>query len=111
MGRMVYLKNVVSLALDQEKCTGCGLCLAVCPHQLLSLENGRASISDRDRCMECGACAINCPSGSIIVQAGVGCATAVINSALGRQGAPCCALDAQGPSCCGESKNKNVACC
>ena len=31
MGQLIYLKNVVTLQLDQEKCTGCGTCLEVCP--------------------------------------------------------------------------------
>jgi ferredoxin len=31
-------------------------------------------------CMECGACATNCPASAITVDAGVGCAAAVIYS-------------------------------
>lgn len=97
MGRLVYLRGVVTLALDQQRCTGCGACLEVCPQAVLglSLGNGKAVILDKDACMECGACARNCPATAIQVQAGVGCATAVINAALGRTGSECC---------CGPSK-------
>jgi hypothetical protein len=33
-------------------------------------------------CMECGACQMNCITHAIIVESGVGCATAMILSAL-----------------------------
>ncbi|UCF91466.1 MAG: 4Fe-4S binding protein [Desulfobacterales bacterium] len=92
MGRMIYLKDVVTLALDPEKCVGCGLCLVVCPHAVLGMNAKRARIEDRDACMECGACAQNCPTGAVTVQAGVGCAAAVINAALGRKGDSCCCV-------------------
>jgi len=90
MGQSVYLKDVVTLRLDEEKCVGCGMCLLVCPHAVLELTNDRVHIGNRDACMECGACAQNCPVKAIHVQSGVGCATAVINSALGRKNASCC---------------------
>ena len=90
MGELVYLRNVVTLELDEKKCVGCGMCLVVCPHAVLSMNDGHARIEKRDACMECGACAQNCPVEAITVQAGVGCASAVINAALGRQGGCCC---------------------
>ncbi len=115
MNRMVYLRDVVTLYLDREKCTGCGMCLIVCPHQVLSMENGHARIEDRDACMECGACAQNCPAQAVTVQAGVGCAAALINAALGREGSSCCCVVEQGdkqtsPSCGPESIG-GAGCC
>ncbi|MBW2091270.1 MAG: 4Fe-4S binding protein [Deltaproteobacteria bacterium] len=92
MGQLIYLKNVVTLELDQQKCIGCGVCLDVCPHQVFRLDNGVAQIEDRDACMECGACALNCPVEAVIVSSGVGCAAAVINSALGRESSSCCCV-------------------
>lgn len=89
MGELVYLKNVVTLKLDEEKCVGCGMCIVVCPHAVMGMKNGHARIERRDACMECGACAQNCPTEAITVEAGVGCASAVINAALGRQGSCC----------------------
>ena len=64
MKRLVYLKDVVTLSLDSEKCFGCGMCLEVCPHRVLARDNGKVRIEDRDACMECGACAKNCPARS-----------------------------------------------
>ncbi len=87
---VVYLKDVVTLRLDREKCVGCGMCLLVCPHAVLSLTNDKVDVADRDACMECGACAQNCPFGALDVRPGVGCAAAVINSMLGRKKSSCC---------------------
>ena len=85
-----YLPGVATLELDVETCTGCGMCVTVCPHAVLVVENATARIVDRDACMECGACARNCPVAALRVRAGVGCAAAVINAALGRGGDCCC---------------------
>ncbi|MDT8396779.1 MAG: mercury methylation ferredoxin HgcB [bacterium] len=90
---MKYLANVTTLELERDLCNGCGMCAVVCPHAVFSLDNGRARIDDRDACMECGACSLNCPEGAIFVQTGVGCAQAVINTALGRKGACSCTLE------------------
>jgi len=75
-----YLKNVATLQLDIEECTGCARCTDVCPHSVFTLEHGKAKIADLDSCIECGACALNCPAGALSVDAGTGCATAIINS-------------------------------
>lgn len=90
-----YLENVATLELDQAICTGCGRCAEVCPHQVFTLAEKCASISDLDACMECGACAKNCPTAAIRVDAGVGCASGLINEWLRERrirggGGECC---------------------
>ncbi|MFP3983192.1 MAG: mercury methylation ferredoxin HgcB [Desulfurivibrionaceae bacterium] len=89
-GTLRYLKDVSSLNLDQDRCIGCGLCTIVCPQAVLTMIGDKADIADLNACMECGACTRNCPTGAIQVEAGVGCAAAVINTALGRSGEQCC---------------------
>lgn len=109
MEPFVYLKDVVTLKVLPDQCTGCGMCEDVCPHGVLAVEDRRVRIMNRDACMECGACSRNCPVGAIAVDAGVGCAAAVINSMLNRQGGGCCCtIDDKNPSdrktgqiCCG----------
>lgn len=93
MQRFIYLQDVTTLKLDEEKCNACGMCLQVCPHEVFERRDGQVRIQLRDACMECGACRINCPSGAIFVTSGVGCATAVINALLGRKNASCCGHD------------------
>ena len=82
MPHLRYLDNVVTLQLDVDRCIGCGLCPAVCPHGVLALQHGKARLVDRDACIECGACARNCPVAALAVKAGVGCASAIIHSWL-----------------------------
>ena len=82
MKQFRYLKNVATLELSPEGCAGCGRCVEVCPHQVFELAAKRARIVDRDACMECGACARNCPLAVISVDAGVGCASGLINEWL-----------------------------
>ena len=73
-----YLNDVTTLTLDTDKCIGCGRCLEVCPHGVFEIADKKALIVDRDACMECGACSLNCPTNAIEVNAGVGCAAAII---------------------------------
>lgn len=77
-----YLENVVTLKLDQQTCIGCGRCPQVCPHQVFEMVDKKAVMRDRDACIECGACALNCPVKAISVDAGVGCASGMINEWL-----------------------------
>jgi ferredoxin len=100
MNQLLYLRNVVTLKLDEEKCIGCGTCLFVCPRAVLSPANGKIEIVNLDACMECGACSRNCPVEALSVRPGVGCAAAVINSMLGKKSSSaCCTIDSEQSSC------------
>ncbi len=90
MGKLIYLKDVVTLELREPSCIGCGMCLEVCPHEVFAMNGKRVHIKDRDACMECGSCSRNCPVDAITVEAGVGCAAAIINGLLGRADDGCC---------------------
>lgn len=97
--KMQYLKNVVTLTIDSDKCTGCGICLDVCPQNVLKIENIKAVIINKDSCIECGACKMNCPSSAINVNSGVGCAGAVYNGILNKKETSCGCGNKKG-SCC-----------
>lgn len=98
-----HLKNVSTLKLDVDKCTGCGLCLTVCPRQVLrknaiasesatnasNSTNPKVHIAIMDNCIECGACMLNCPFGALTVDAGTGCAVAILNGLM-KGTKPCC---------------------
>jgi NAD-dependent dihydropyrimidine dehydrogenase PreA subunit len=74
--------EINTLVYDPQTCNGCALCEAVCPHAVFEM-NGRKAVLVRPlACMECGACQRNCITGAIQVESGVGCANAMIRSAL-----------------------------
>lgn len=101
---LVYLKDAATLKLDQGKCTGCGFCLDVCPHEVLSIYDSKVSIIDLSHCIECGACVLNCPFDALSLgQRGPGCAKAMMSNS-GKKKEPTCGSSSGStkPSCCGE---------
>lgn len=98
---MKYLADVTTLVYAADKCAGCGRCVEVCPQGVFEMQEKRAVVTDRDLCMECGACARNCDFGAISVNAGVGCAAAIINSMISG-GEPTCGCSDTGSfrGCC-----------
>ena len=98
---MIYLKDVTTLKLISEACVGCGRCVEVCPHEVFEMRDRKAVIIEKDACMECGACAKNCAYGALTVNAGVGCAAALINGMV----------TGSEPSCgCGPKTSKSGCC-
>ncbi len=59
------------IAIDQKRCSGCGMCLAACKFQLLSFVTRdwkKTSVPhDIERCTGCGECARRCLIGAISV--------------------------------------------
>jgi NAD-dependent dihydropyrimidine dehydrogenase PreA subunit len=99
MDNQVYLKNVATLKYDLSKCTGCGICVEVCPHGVFKMTNKKASVTNLDKCMECGACKLNCQSNAIFVKTGVGCAAAIINGFINKS-EPNCGCGGPKDVCC-----------
>ena len=97
--RHKYLKDVVTLSLNAEKCVGCELCMAVCPHGVFIMNEGKTQIIDKDFCIECGACALNCPVKALEVNPGTGCAAAFITEWL-TGSEPSCDCSVMGAGCC-----------
>ena len=52
--------------VNAEKCTGCGLCVDVCPVEAITLEGDKAKV-DEDKCTECGQCVEECPNEAISI--------------------------------------------
>lgn len=52
------------IVIDEARCTGCGVCLSLCPQEAIVLEAERAEIR-QELCSGCGICASACPQGAI----------------------------------------------
>ncbi len=76
---MNYLEGVSTLKFDVSKCIGCNKCIEVCPREVLVVDFNKIRIIELDNCIECGACQMNCPTEALEVNAGVGCALAIMS--------------------------------
>ena len=62
------------MRIDQEKCSGCGICIPYCPANAITIVNKKAQI-DEDACFECGNCSrirvVRCPKKAFFEQPGL----------------------------------------
>jgi NAD-dependent dihydropyrimidine dehydrogenase PreA subunit/predicted transcriptional regulator len=49
---------------DQDRCTGCGQCVEICPVNVVKME-GDFPVIDKDWCIGCGVCAVPCPASAV----------------------------------------------
>jgi len=56
------------IKIDEEKCTGCGLCIPECPEGAIQLIDGKARLVSDLFCDGLGACLGFCPEGAISVE-------------------------------------------
>jgi len=89
-----------TLEYDAKKCTGCGMCVIVCPHRIFQMKGKKAVTVSKEKCIECGACVKNCAFDAIRVDAGPGCAAAVLASTWGRNKKAVCCDDNGKGNCC-----------
>jgi nitroreductase/Pyruvate/2-oxoacid:ferredoxin oxidoreductase delta subunit len=62
------IDRTVTTIIDQEKCTGCGLCVKVCPSETITMQDDKAVVTG-DRSQQCGHCVAVCPADAIRVTA------------------------------------------
>lgn len=56
--------NLSKAEIDRGKCSGCGICVRVCPSGMLAVEGGK-SVVVGSFCISCEHCASACPQGAI----------------------------------------------
>ena len=54
--------------IDEEKCTGCGLCASACHENAIVMENGKAHLLRDDFCDGFGDCLPACHAGAITIE-------------------------------------------
>ncbi|MFA5819946.1 MAG: 4Fe-4S dicluster domain-containing protein [Bacteroidales bacterium] len=59
------LRKIVEI--NEEKCTGCGLCIDACHEGALQLVNGKAQLVSDVYCDGLGACLPECPADAISI--------------------------------------------
>jgi len=56
---------LISYFIDPEICTGCGVCLKICPHEAIEGEKKKPHQINLDLCTKCGSCLSTCKVGAI----------------------------------------------
>ncbi|HOK63198.1 MAG TPA: 4Fe-4S binding protein [Soehngenia sp.] len=64
----MLMKEKLSLKTNALWCKGCGICVFVCPKQVLAVENEKVVIKDVDKCIKCGQCEYHCPDYAIYLE-------------------------------------------
>ena len=62
------------VAIENETCKGCGICISVCPVKIIKISNTKTNKAGyliaeviEDKCIGCCSCSIMCPDSSISI--------------------------------------------
>ncbi|HOW57118.1 MAG TPA: 4Fe-4S binding protein [Smithellaceae bacterium] len=56
------------IKIDEEKCTGCGICVPSCQEGAIKIINGKARLVSDVYCDGLGACLSECPEGALTIE-------------------------------------------
>lgn len=62
------MDKTVTTTIDEALCTGCGLCVEVCPKETITMRGKKAVVTGRES-LNCGHCMAVCPAGAVKVAA------------------------------------------
>ena len=63
LAKTAYPNNFRGITAEEDKCTGCGVCIDVCPMENIIIRDGRAVIGDN--CSTCLSCFHWCPNEAV----------------------------------------------
>lgn len=52
--------------ISVEDCTGCGICVDACEHDVIEVVDDVATVVNSDNCIACDECKGECPSDAIV---------------------------------------------
>ena len=58
-------RNIIEI--NEEKCTGCGLCATACAEGAIAIIDGKAKLVSEIYCDGLGACIDECPEGALTI--------------------------------------------
>lgn len=58
-------EGVVTIEIDEDKCTGAGECVQVCPTTVFEIIDEKSHATNVADCIECCACVDTCPTKAI----------------------------------------------
>jgi len=62
-------KELITYTIDEEKCTGCGLCVKECPTEAITpMGKKKPVVLDQEKCIKCGTCYSVCKLDAIKVK-------------------------------------------
>lgn len=61
-------RDLIEYFVLEDKCTGCGACLKLCPQQAIQGEPKNPHTIDPSTCIRCGVCRDACPYEAIMVK-------------------------------------------
>ncbi|MDH5481412.1 MAG: 4Fe-4S binding protein [Candidatus Bathyarchaeota archaeon] len=61
-------RSLIEYTILEDKCTGCGACLKLCPQQAIQGEQKKLHVIDPTKCIRCGICRDSCPFIAITVR-------------------------------------------
>ena len=66
-----FQPEISEIEVNKDLCSGCKVCLAVCPYDAARLEKsdeGLVAVIDDFKCKRCGLCVTACPAGAITIK-------------------------------------------
>lgn len=55
-----------AVSIDKDVCTGCGICITICPYKAIELVDNKAEFQ-LEECFSCGHCQAVCPVDAVVV--------------------------------------------